>query len=270
MSGLNIDQLNDQDRIALESLAVDYTAAVSLYNDLDASITIEAREYAEAPWDNWDDHSRSSALSICIRARTGHRQPRQGQGQVQREARRARAEAGQRKGSSMISASSIEGKDDKAFEAAMEAFRIGPPGVLRRVQQHDSYPGERVSPDDPPDPDAYKPIPTSLHDERVAIAAAINAYQDAQSQERGERIARVTVIRDARQNLVQSTTSIMDLLPRIDAAIPEGESASSYIREADIVLLLPITAGVHEQLGHAIKDRGMSGYDVEVREVVIS
>lgn len=69
---------------------------------------------------------------------------------------------------------SIQGTNDRAFEAACRAFRLGPPGVLRRVQQVDSYPGE---PDDRSD--AYQPLPTTNRDERKALADAINAYLDA-------------------------------------------------------------------------------------------
>jgi hypothetical protein len=68
----------------------------------------------------------------------------------------------------------------KEFEAAHRAFwQGGPPGVLRRLQNVDSYPGERVAPDDPPDPQAYQPLPTSMKDERQALADAIGAYLEA-------------------------------------------------------------------------------------------
>lgn len=71
----------------------------------------------------------------------------------------------------MIGADSIRGTSDRRFEAACDAFRIGPPGVLRRMQNIDSYPGE------PGDRSgAYAALPTSLRDERQAIADAINAY----------------------------------------------------------------------------------------------
>jgi hypothetical protein len=48
----------------------------------------------------------------------------------------------------------------------MAAFRKGPPGVLRKVEQVDSA---------PPD---YAPLGTSYNDERSAIADAIRAYLD--------------------------------------------------------------------------------------------
>ncbi len=68
----------------------------------------------------------------------------------------------------------------KAFEAAHRAFwQGGPPGVLRRLQNVDSYPGERTTPDGPPDPEAYQLLPTSVKDERQALADAIEAYLDA-------------------------------------------------------------------------------------------
>lgn len=164
----------------------------------------------------------------------------------------------------MISQSSIDGHDDKAFEAAMKAFQIGPPGVLRAVQQCDSYPGE-----EPGDPDAYAPLKTSVHDERVALAEAINAYQEAQAQERKGRIMRVTVLRDAGRPDTVRSTSLLDLLPRIDAVTPEGVSTSSFIRDADIVILMPYNTGLQEQVGHVLKDRGLAGYDIEVKEVVL-
>lgn len=74
---------------------------------------------------------------------------------------------------------SVAGYSDRAFEAAMRAFYTGPPGVVRRMQHVDSYPGERVAPDDPPDPEAYKDLPTSVRDERQAIAETLVAYVKA-------------------------------------------------------------------------------------------
>jgi hypothetical protein len=77
---------------------------------------------------------------------------------------------------------SVCGVRDKAFETSMRAFHKGPPGVIRAVKHVDSYPGERTAPDDPPDPDAYRPLPTSVRDERRAVAEAINAYLGAQAE----------------------------------------------------------------------------------------
>lgn len=77
-------------------------------------------------------------------------------------------------------ASTVVDQRSKAFEAAHRAFwQGGPPGVLRRLQNVDSYPGERVAPDDPPDPEAHQLLPTSVKDERQALADAIAAYLDA-------------------------------------------------------------------------------------------
>lgn len=61
-----------------------------------------------------------------------------------------------------------------ALEAAYKAFWEGPPGVVRRVQNIDSYPGEYRG-----DPEAYTPIRTTMLDERRAIEDAIRAYLDA-------------------------------------------------------------------------------------------
>lgn len=78
-----------------------------------------------------------------------------------------------------VTVDSVAGASDEGFELAMRAFHKGPPGIVRRVQNVDSYPGERVAPDDPPDPEAHRPLPTSGRDERQAIAEAINAFLDA-------------------------------------------------------------------------------------------
>ena len=57
--------------------------------------------------------------------------------------------------------------DPAAFEAAMRAFHIGPPGVLCSVIRHDSCPPE------------YEPIPCNGNDEREDIARAIRGYLNA-------------------------------------------------------------------------------------------
>lgn len=76
--------------------------------------------------------------------------------------------------SKTISESAVKGIEDRAFEAAMRAFFKGPPGVIRTMQNVDSYPGE---PDDKSD--AHQQLPTTLRDERQALADAINAYVEA-------------------------------------------------------------------------------------------
>lgn len=59
---------------------------------------------------------------------------------------------------------------DDMVEAALDAFRIARPGVIRRVQQIDSYPGEH-----PDDPDAYNLLPCTFNDEKAALRDAIEA-----------------------------------------------------------------------------------------------
>lgn len=59
---------------------------------------------------------------------------------------------------------------DEMVERAWRAFQIGPPGVLRRVQHIDSYPGEY-----PGDPEAYTTIATSTKDQLQALREAIEA-----------------------------------------------------------------------------------------------
>lgn len=58
----------------------------------------------------------------------------------------------------------------KCVEKALKAFRLGPPGVVRKVQQIDSYPGEHFG-----DPDAYNVVPTTVADELQAIRDVIAA-----------------------------------------------------------------------------------------------
>ena len=59
---------------------------------------------------------------------------------------------------------------DEVVERALKALRIGPPGVVRRVEQIDSYPGEY-----PGDPQAYNRLPTTINDEKAALRDALEA-----------------------------------------------------------------------------------------------
>jgi hypothetical protein len=61
-----------------------------------------------------------------------------------------------------------------ALEAAYKAFTKGPPGVVRHVEQRDSYPGEY-----PGDPEAYVRLPTTRKDALRAIEDAVRAYLEA-------------------------------------------------------------------------------------------
>jgi hypothetical protein len=63
--------------------------------------------------------------------------------------------------------------DPAATEAALKAFHVGPPGVVRRLAQNDSYPGEHRD-----DPEAYVKLPTTRNDELRAIRDVIQAYLD--------------------------------------------------------------------------------------------
>lgn len=79
--------------------------------------------------------------------------------------------------------------DPIALGAARKAFAKGPPGVVRRVQHVDSYPGERVAPDDPPDPAAYQPLPTTIAEENRAIEDMVRAYLTAAAPAMTARLA---------------------------------------------------------------------------------
>lgn len=74
----------------------------------------------------------------------------------------------------------------KEFNEACRAFwQGGPPGVLRRLQNVDSYPGARLSVDDPSDPEAYRLLSTTVQDERQAIVDVIAAFLEAGGAEAG-------------------------------------------------------------------------------------
>lgn len=66
---------------------------------------------------------------------------------------------------------------DVRLEAAVIAFTLkGPPGVIRQVQNINSYPGEGKD-----DLEAYVLLPSSGNDVRKAVADAINAFIDMEN-----------------------------------------------------------------------------------------
>lgn len=64
------------------------------------------------------------------------------------------------------------------LEHCERVFHKGPPGVIRMLRNIDSYPGERVAPDDPPDPDAYTELPVHRNDLLEALRDVIKAAID--------------------------------------------------------------------------------------------
>ena len=59
---------------------------------------------------------------------------------------------------------------DEMVERALKAFHVGPPGVVRRVEQCDSYPGEY-----PGDPEAFVRLKTTRKDELTAMRDVLEA-----------------------------------------------------------------------------------------------
>lgn len=68
---------------------------------------------------------------------------------------------------------------EKSLEAAWQAFTHGPPGVVRRMQNIDSYPGEYEG-----DPEAHNELKTTIADERQALREAVEAAIENVEKER--------------------------------------------------------------------------------------